>query len=100
MPAVKSIAECLQALGVLERQLEAQIKTQWPQKAKSLNEAIAGFTDSIEEENHAHGVGESLDKWIEERVAQWVQSNGERWWARDRSMFLPHAPVFPKEEPM
>ncbi len=85
---------------VLERQLEAQTKSQWPPNAKSLNEAIVDFIGSIEEESQAHSAGESLNMWIEERAVEWVQSNGERWSATDRSMLLPHAPVFPKDKQM
>ena len=84
MPAGKSIAQCLQALGIFEMQLEAQTKTQWSPNAKSLNEAIVGFMDSIEGGSHAYGAGERLHSWIEERVAEWVQSNGERWSAEGR----------------
>ena len=95
MREVKSIAECLQALGVLDENTVAQTKTQWPQNAKSLNEAVAEFADSIEEENNAKGAGESLDKWIQGRAIEWVKSNSERWSANDR---LPHAPAFPEDE--
>ena len=100
MPAGKTIAECLQALGVLEVQLEAQTKTQWPPNAKSLYEAIVDFMDSIEEEGHAYGAGERLDIWIEERVAEWVQLNGERWSAKGRTILLPHAPELPRDQEM
>ena len=33
-------------------------------------------------------------------VAEWVQSNGERWSAEGRTMLLPHAPVFSREKLM
>ena len=94
MPVGKTIAECLQALGVLEENTAAHTKTQWPQNAKSLNEAMAEFADSIEEEGDAKGAGESLNKWVQERALEWVNSNSERWSVNDR---LPHAPVFPED---
>ena len=97
MPVGKSSAECLHALGVLEKNLGAQTKSIWPQKAKSLNEAINEFADSIEEDSHAHGAGDSLNKWVEERAHSWVQSNGILWSAKDR---FPDAPIFPKDKPM
>lgn len=96
MPVGKTIVECLQALGVLEKQLGGQTKTQWPQNAKSLNQAIVEFADSIEEESHAHGVGESLSEWVEERAAEWVHFNSEKWSAKYR---LPQAPEFSKDKP-
>lgn len=97
MPVGKTIAECLQALGVLDKKLEAQTKKQWPQNAKDLNEAIVEFADSIERESDAHGIGESLNQWVEERATNWVRSNRKLWSAEHR---LPHAPVFPKDEAM
>lgn len=100
MPTGKTIAECLQGLGVLEIQLEAQTRKQWPQNAKSLNDAIVAFMNSIEEESRVHDAGESLNNWIKERVAEWVQSNGERWSVKNRGMLFPHAPVLPKDESM
>lgn len=100
MPAGKTIAECLEALGVLERHGETQTKKQWPQNAKNLSEAIVSFARSIEEESHAHSAGESLHAWIGERVAEWLQLNGERWSATNRSMLLSHAPRFPEDEPL
>lgn len=96
MPVGKTIVECLQALGVLEKQPGCQTKTQWPQNAKSLHQAIVEFADSIEEESYAHGVGESLSKWVGERAAEWVHFNSEQWSAKDR---LPQAPEFPKDKP-
>ena len=92
--AVKSIAECLQALGVLDEQSGAQTRTQWPQNAKILNEAMAEFADSIEKESDAHGAGQSPNKWVEERAIEWVQSDSELWSAKDR---LLHAPAFPRD---
>ncbi len=97
MPVGKPIAECLQALGVLEFQSRAQTKTQWPENAKSLNEAIASFAISIKGESHAHGAGETLSEWVKQRATEWVQSNGERWSAKNRGMLLPHAPDFPAD---
>ena len=97
MPVGKTIAECLQGLGVLDKNLEAQTKKQWPENAKNLNEAIGDFADSIEGESDAHGTGDSLNQWVEEQAAEWVRSNRELWLAEHR---LPHAPVFPKDEAM
>lgn len=97
MPVGKPITECLQALGVLEKKWVMQTKTQWPQDAKSLNEAIVEFADAIENESYAYGAREDLNKWVEDRAADWVSSNSELWSAKDR---LPHAPVFPMDKPM
>ncbi len=97
MPVGKPVHECLQALGVLEKKSEVQTKTQWPRNAKILNEALTELANSIEEESYAHGVGESLSKWVEDRAAEWVQSYGESWSTKDR---MPDAPVFPGDKPM
>lgn len=99
MPAGKKIAECLQALGYLERQSDVQTKAQWPQNAQDFDENLNGFVAFIEA-HHAHRTGESFNKWIEVRVREWVQSNGERWSAKDRAMLLPHAPEYPRDEPL
>ena len=95
MREVKSMAECLQALGVLDENTVAQTKTQWPQNAKSLNEALAEFADSIQKEHDAQGDGESPNEFVQGRAIEWVKSNSERWSANDR---LPHVPVFPEDE--
>lgn len=80
--------------------METQTKTQWPQSAKCLNETILGFIASIEEESHGYDAEESLNKWVEDRAANRAQSNGECWSAKDRSMPLPHAPIFPMDKPI
>ena len=95
MREVKSIAECLQALGVLDENTVARTKTQWPQDAKSLNEVVSKFADSIEEEGNAKGAGEHLDEWVQERAIEWVKSNSKLWSANGR---LRNAPAFPEDE--
>ena len=100
MPIGKPIAECLQALGVLEKQSEAQTKSQWPEHAKSLDGAIVEFINTIEEESHTIDAGETLNQWVKDRATEWVQLNGGCWSIKDRTMLLPHAPVFPKDKPM
>lgn len=97
MPVGKSITECLQGLGVLEKKSEGESRTQWPENAKTLNEAVLEFADSIEEESCAHGAEETLNNWIKERAIEWVQSNSADWSAEGR---LPQAPVFPGDEQM
>ncbi len=96
MPVGKTLVQCLQSLGVLDKTPEVQSKTQWPQNAKSLNQAIVDFAGSIEEESYAHGTGERLDIWVEERATEWVHANSKHWSAEDR---LAHAPVFPRDMP-
>lgn len=100
MPVGKTIAECLQGLGVLEKTFETQSKTQWPQSAKSLNGILVEFSMSIEEEIQTVEAGEILHHWVKDRATGWVLLNGERWSAKDRSMLLPHAPVYPRDKPM